>query len=90
VRVLTGWDGPTSGAVTVSGLCEGRRRLLSEAGAVLDAKAVHGGRTGYTQVLSLAQRNVGSGASRLTQRGVEALGWCDRFARGERDVAALA
>ena len=58
MRVIMGLDWPTSGTVTVNGRpYEGHRRPLFEVGALLDAKAIHGGRTAYNHLLSLAQSN---------------------------------
>jgi ABC-2 type transport system ATP-binding protein len=58
MRVITGLDWPTTGTVTVNGRpYEGHRRPLFEVGALLDAKAIHGGRTAYNHLLSLAQSN---------------------------------
>jgi ABC-2 type transport system ATP-binding protein len=58
MRLILGLDYPTAGTVTVSG--EPYPRLASpmhEVGALLDAKAVHGGRSGRSHLLSLAQTN---------------------------------
>ncbi|WP_084704082.1 ABC transporter ATP-binding protein [Phaeacidiphilus oryzae] len=56
MRMILGLDAPTSGTATV---CGQPYRSLSNAmrtvGALLDAKAVHGGRSGYRHLLSLAQ-----------------------------------
>jgi ABC-2 type transport system ATP-binding protein len=58
MRVILGLDRPTSGTVTVNGRpYEGLRRPLFEVGALLDANAVHGGRSAYNHLLSLAQSN---------------------------------
>src|SRR5579875_1763256 len=51
MRLILGLDYPTSGTVTVNG------RPLRDVGALLDAKAVHGGRTAYNHLLCLAQTN---------------------------------
>ncbi|MYW02548.1 ATP-binding cassette domain-containing protein, partial [Streptomyces sp. SID3343] len=55
MRMILGLDSPTSGAVTVNG----RRYLdhrapLHEVGALLEAKAVHTGRSAYNHLLSMA------------------------------------
>src|SRR5690349_12569813 len=56
MRMILGLDAPTSGTVTVSG-----KRFVElanpmrEVGALLDAKAIHGGRTAYHHLLCLAQ-----------------------------------
>jgi ABC-2 type transport system ATP-binding protein len=58
MRMILGLDHPNAGQVTVGG-----RRYrdlpapLHEVGALLDAKAVHGGRTAYNHLLCLAQSN---------------------------------
>lgn len=58
MRMIMGLDWPTSGTVTVNGrpYIEHRRPLF-EVGALLDANAIHGGRTAYNHLLSLAQSN---------------------------------
>src|SRR5258708_22544110 len=56
MRLVLGLDRPTSGTVTVDGKPFGRQRWpMREIGAVLDAKAVHGGRRAYSHLLRLAQ-----------------------------------
>jgi ABC-2 type transport system ATP-binding protein len=58
MRMIMGLDWPTSGTVTVNGRSYGQhRRPLFEVGAMLDANAIHGGRTAYNHLLSLAQSN---------------------------------
>jgi ABC-2 type transport system ATP-binding protein len=58
MRMIMGLDWPTSGTVTVNGRPYGEhRRPLFEVGALLDAHAVHGGRTAYNHLLALAQSN---------------------------------
>jgi ABC-2 type transport system ATP-binding protein len=58
MRMILGLDAPTRGSVTVSG-----RRYrdlpapMHEVGALLDANAVHGGRTAYAHLRCLAQSN---------------------------------
>ena len=58
MRLILGLDRPTSGTVTING-----KRLsqlgwpMREVGALLDAKAVHGGRSAYNHLLCLAQTN---------------------------------
>jgi ABC-2 type transport system ATP-binding protein len=58
MRLILGLDRPTNGTVTVNG-----KRLsqlawpMREVGALLDAKAVHGGRSAYNHLLCLAQTN---------------------------------
>ncbi|QIQ02659.1 ABC transporter ATP-binding protein [Streptomyces liangshanensis] len=56
MRMILGLDQPTAGQVTVGG--HPFRQLPNaprQVGALLDAKAVHGGRTARTHLLSLAQ-----------------------------------
>ena len=58
MRLILGLDYPTEGTVTVSG--RPYPQLLSpmhEVGALLDAKAVHGGRSARSHLLCLAQTN---------------------------------
>jgi ABC-2 type transport system ATP-binding protein len=58
MRLILGLDQPTKGAVTVHG--RNFRELaqpMREVGALLDAKAVHGGRSAYNHLLCLAQTN---------------------------------
>jgi ABC-2 type transport system ATP-binding protein len=58
MRMILGLDRPTSGTVTING-----KRLhqlawpMREVGALIDAKAVHGGRSAYNHLLCLAQTN---------------------------------
>jgi ABC-2 type transport system ATP-binding protein len=58
MRLILGLDRPTKGTVTVHG--KNFRDLaqpMREVGALLDAKAVHGGRSAYNHLLCLAQTN---------------------------------
>ncbi len=58
MRLILGLDHPTGGSVTVNG--QRLRQLawpMREVGALLDAKAVHGGRSAYNHLLCLAQTN---------------------------------
>jgi ABC-2 type transport system ATP-binding protein len=58
MRLILGLDRPTRGSVTVNG--SAFRQLASpmrEVGALLDAKAVHGGRSAHSHLLCLAQTN---------------------------------
>ena len=58
MRLILGLDYPNEGRVTVHG--KEFRRLahpMREVGALLDAKAVHGGRSAYNHLLCLAQTN---------------------------------
>jgi ABC-2 type transport system ATP-binding protein len=58
MRMVLGLDAPTSGSVTVNGrpYVDYRRPLL-EVGALLEAKAIHDGRSAYNHLLCLAQSN---------------------------------
>jgi ABC-2 type transport system ATP-binding protein len=67
MRMILGLDAPTSGSVTVGGVpYVGYRRPLVEVGALLEAKAVHGGRTAYNHLRCLALSN-GIGRDRVEQ-----------------------
>src|SRR5437588_914238 len=56
LRMVLGLDAPTAGTVTVNGRPFSKhRRPLREVGALLDAKALHGGRSAYNHLLCLAQ-----------------------------------
>jgi ABC-2 type transport system ATP-binding protein len=58
MRLILGLDHPSAGTVTVNG--KAFRQLahpMREVGALLDAKAVHGGRSAYSHLLCLAQTN---------------------------------
>jgi ABC-2 type transport system ATP-binding protein len=58
MRLIMGLDLPTTGTATVNGLPYGRiKRPLHDIGAVLDARAMHGGRSAYNHLLCLAQSN---------------------------------
>jgi ABC-2 type transport system ATP-binding protein len=58
MRLILGLDRPTDGMVTVNGKAFGQlARPMREVGALLDAKAVHGGRSAYNHLLCLAQTN---------------------------------
>jgi ABC-2 type transport system ATP-binding protein len=58
LRMVLGLDAPSSGGVTVNGRPYAeQRRPLHEVGALLDAGAVHGGRSAFNHLLSLAQSN---------------------------------
>jgi ABC-2 type transport system ATP-binding protein len=58
MRLILGLDKPTSGSVTVDGRAYTQyRRPLFEVGALLDAKAVHPGRSAYDHLLCLALSN---------------------------------
>jgi ABC-2 type transport system ATP-binding protein len=58
MRMILGLDAPTTGSVTINGVAY--RDLpapLKEVGALLDAKAVHGGRSAYNHLRLLAASN---------------------------------
>ncbi len=58
MRLILGLDQPTSGQVTVNGQPFAQlARPMREVGALLDAKALHGGRSAYNHLLCLAQSN---------------------------------
>jgi ABC-2 type transport system ATP-binding protein len=58
MRLILGLDHPTSGTVTVNGQPFDRLAYpMHEVGALLDAKAVHGGRSAYHHLLCLAETN---------------------------------
>jgi ABC-2 type transport system ATP-binding protein len=58
MRMILGLDAPTAGTVTVDGKRYAElANPMRVMGALLDAKAVHGGRTAYNHLLCLAQTN---------------------------------
>jgi ABC-2 type transport system ATP-binding protein len=58
MRLILGLDRPTRGSVTVHGKEFSHLAYpMHEVGALLDAKAVHGGRSAYNHLLCLAQTN---------------------------------
>ncbi|AWW37499.1 multidrug ABC transporter ATP-binding protein [Streptomyces sp. AS58] len=58
MRMMLGLDRPTAGDVRIDGRHYARLRdPLKYIGALLDAKAVHGGRTAFNHLLCLAQSN---------------------------------
>jgi ABC-2 type transport system ATP-binding protein len=58
MRMILGLDAPTAGTVTVNGQPYGAiRRPLHAIGAVLEVRAVHGGRSAYNHLRCLAQSN---------------------------------
>jgi ABC-2 type transport system ATP-binding protein len=58
MRLILGLDAPDAGSVTVGGRpYASYRRPLFQAGALLEAKAFHGGRTAYNHLLCLALSN---------------------------------
>jgi ABC-2 type transport system ATP-binding protein len=55
IRMIMGLDAPSSGSVTVNGRSYHRHSApLHEVGALLEAKAVHTGRSAYNHLLALA------------------------------------
>jgi len=58
MRLILGLDRPTAGRVTINGQPFDRAvRPMREVGALLDAKAMHGGRSAYNHLLCVAQSN---------------------------------
>ena len=58
MRLILGLDHPTRGSVSVNGRQFPRSASpMREVGALLDAKAMHGGRSAYNHLLCLAQTN---------------------------------
>jgi ABC-2 type transport system ATP-binding protein len=58
LRMILGLDTPSAGTVNIGGKPYNQhRRPLYEVGALLDAKAIHGGRSAFNHLLSLAQSN---------------------------------
>ena len=58
MRMILGLDAPSSGTVTVNGRPYVKAVApMREVGALLDAKAIHGGRSAYNHLLCLAQSN---------------------------------
>jgi ABC-2 type transport system ATP-binding protein len=58
MRLILGLDRPSAGSVTVNGKPFGQAAYpMREVGALLDAKAVHGGRSAYSHLLCLAETN---------------------------------
>jgi ABC-2 type transport system ATP-binding protein len=67
MRLILGLDAPSSGSVTVGGRPYAAfRRPLFEVGAMLEAKAFHGGRSARNHLLCLALSN-GISAARVEQ-----------------------
>ncbi|MEQ4720824.1 ABC transporter ATP-binding protein [Nonomuraea sp. B19D2] len=65
MRMILGLDRPSGGSVLVDGRPYAElRHPLRKVGALLDAKAVHGGRSAYNHLLAIAQSN-GIPASRV-------------------------
>src|SRR5450755_1588384 len=58
MRLILGLDRPSAGVVTINGKPFGQLAYpMREVGALLDAKAVHGGRSAYNHLLCLADTN---------------------------------
>jgi ABC-2 type transport system ATP-binding protein len=58
MRLILGLDRPSAGQVTVNGKPFGRAsQPMRQVGALLDAKALHGGRSAYNHLLCVAQSN---------------------------------
>jgi ABC-2 type transport system ATP-binding protein len=58
MRLILGLDRPTAGQVTIDGETFGRLAApMGKVGALLDVKAMHGGRSAYDHLLCLAQTN---------------------------------
>jgi ABC-2 type transport system ATP-binding protein len=58
LRMVMGLDSPTNGAVTIDGLPYAKiYRPLFEVGAMLEAKAIHDGRSAFNHLLCLAKSN---------------------------------
>ena len=77
MRMIVGLDRPTSGHVTVNGSAYVTKRApLREVGALLDAKAIHPGRSARNHLLAVAATH-GIGAKRvdevITQTGLESV-----------------
>jgi ABC-2 type transport system ATP-binding protein len=67
LRMVLGLDAPSGGTVTVDGRPYSLlRRPLFEVGAMLEAKAIHDGRTAHNHLLCLAQSN-GIGRKRVDE-----------------------
>ena len=58
MRLILGLDYPNTGSVSIAGQHYAQlANPMREVGALIDAKAVHGGRTAYNHLLCLAQTN---------------------------------
>src|SRR6202453_2136626 len=67
MRMILGLDSPDSGTVTIGGKRYADLAYpMREVGALIDAKAVHGGRSAYNHLLCMAQTN-GIGRKRVDQ-----------------------
>jgi ABC-2 type transport system ATP-binding protein len=84
MKIILGLDAPTSGTALVDGRrYDGLIRPLRQVGTLLDATALHGGRTARLHLASIAQSN-GIGRHRVTEvlrlTGIEAV--ADRRVKG--------
>jgi ABC-2 type transport system ATP-binding protein len=67
MRMIMGLDAPDNGGATVNGKAYAQLgRPMFEVGALLEARAIHGGRSAYNHLLCLAQTN-GIGPSRVAE-----------------------
>jgi ABC-2 type transport system ATP-binding protein len=67
MRMILGLDAPTQGTALVNGKPYAQHKFpLHEVGALLDAKALHGGRRAFDHLLCLAQSN-GIGRKRVAE-----------------------
>jgi ABC-2 type transport system ATP-binding protein len=67
MRMIVGLDHPTQGTVSVNGLPYAKHRApMREVGALLDAKAVHTGRSAYNHLLAMAATH-GIGKARVRE-----------------------
>ncbi|HEY4277432.1 MAG TPA: ATP-binding cassette domain-containing protein [Conexibacter sp.] len=67
MRMILGLDAPTSGRVTVNGQSyRALRAPLHEVGALLEARAIHTGRSAYNHLLAMAQTH-GIGRARVDE-----------------------
>jgi ABC-2 type transport system ATP-binding protein len=67
MRLIIGLDAPTAGNVTVNGKAyRDHRAPLHEVGTLLEARAIHTGRSAYNHLLALAQTH-GIGARRVDE-----------------------
>ena len=83
MRMILGLDRPTAGSVTVHGQPYAKLySAMREVGALLDAKAVHGGRSAYKHLLCLARPTPSraAGSTRLSASS----GWRTWRASGPR------
>ena len=69
MRLILGLDRPTAGRVTINGKpFDEVDQPMRQVGALLDAKAMHGGRSAYNHLLCVAQSNnlPGAGSTRCS------------------------